>query len=390
MGHVPSVDRIPAPLRIAFCIDNMNIGGTELNAVRTASRLISSGVDLSVFSLNGDGPLMERYAALGIQVEVLELGRLYGRNALAMGRRLQGRLAALHIQVLHAHDFYSNIFAAPWARLAGVKFIASRRWWEGPDRKAKRWANRASYLLAHRVLANSEGVGKLLTSEERVPSSAVAVVRNFLDEAAFAPPPHGWIEKVSEELRLPAVRKVVGVVASLGEIKDHATLIRAIAMLTPSYPDLYLVLVGGDAGWRDNLVRLVSQVDLEARVRFAGLRPSQPSMHHLFDISALTSTSEGLPNSILEAMAAGRPVVATAVGAIPDAVVHGVTGLLAPPGNPLAVAGALSKLLDDPILRASLGAAARKRALERYAPESAILSLIALYRSLATPEPFRR
>jgi L-malate glycosyltransferase len=370
-------------MRVAFCIDNMNVGGTELNAVRTAEQLLARGVELRVFSLSREGPVLERYAALGVPVHFLPIGSLYGREAVVRGRELAGIVRREGVRVVHAHDFYSNIFAGPWARLAGAAFIASRRWWEGPDRRLQRWANRCSYVLANRVLANSPGVAELLTRRERVAARSVVVVPNFLDAEAFRPPPPGWLEAFAAELRLPAQRLVVGVVASLQPIKDHGTLLRAIAALAPHWPTLHAVLVGADAGSRGELEALVEGLGITDRVRFAGLRPATPSPHHLFDIAALTSVSEGLPNSLLEAMAAGRPVVATAVGAVPDIVEHGSTGLLVAPRAPEQLAAALAALLAAPSRREQYGAAGRNRALERHGVEAALQPLLEAYHQAA-------
>jgi glycosyltransferase involved in cell wall biosynthesis len=371
-------------LRVAFCIDNMNVGGTEMNALRTARCLKQRGIDIRVFSLTETGPLIQAYHDLDVPVHPLPIPRLYGREAWRRGREMQHLIRRHRVNVVHAHDFYSNIFAGPWARLAGSAFIASRRWWEGPDRISQRWANRAAYALADRVLANSEGVARLMVQSERVRAASITVVNNFLDDAAFDLPPIGWIDDVVRELKLPDDRLVVGVVASLQPIKDHATLLRAAALLRHQFPNLYVVLVGGDAGSRSDLVGLAAALGLADRVRFAGLRPAMPSAHHLFDVSTLTSVSEGLPNSLLEAMAAGRPVVATAVGAVSDAVEDGVTGRIVPPSDPQAVAAALAPLLRDPATRASMGAAGRRAARERYGEAAALDSLLRLYTSVLT------
>ncbi len=383
LAVVADPPRTLPPLRVAFCIDNMNIGGTEMNAVRTARLLREAGVELRVFSLVTEGPLLDRYAELGIPVHLLPIRRLYGRAALDAGRRLLAMLRLHSVEVVHAHDFYSNIFAAPWARMAGTAFIASRRWWEGPDRRAQRWANRASYALAHRVLANSESVADLLVRTERVRRSRVVVVPNFLDDEAFNPPPPGWRESFARKLGLSAGGLVVGVVASLSPIKDHATLLRAVAALAGRWPGLRVVLAGADGGSQPSLEGLAAELGIADRIRYAGLCPNHPSPHHLFDIAALTSVSEGLPNSVLEAMASARPVVATRVGAIPDAVVDGETGLLVPPQDPEAVAGALDALLRDPERRVRAGAAGRDRARAQYSSAAAIGRLCRLYRELA-------
>lgn len=371
-------------LRVAFCIDNMDVGGTELNALRTARHLLSASVDLRVFTLNADtGPLCQRYTDLGVPIHVLPLKRLYGRNAIARGREMVDILQRRSVQVVHAHDFYSNIFAAPWTRWAGAAFIASRRWWEGPDRRGQRWANRGAYVLAHRVLANSMSVGELLVRRELVPRKRVVIVPNFLDEQAFEAPPPGWVDAFARELNVPEGSLVVGVVASLSPIKDHATLLRAVASLAADWPRLRVVLVGRDAGCRSSLERLAVELGILERVHFAGQRSNHPSAHNLFDISVLTSVSEGLPNSVLEAMACARPVVATAVGAIPDVVRDGENGFLVEVGNSEQLKDRLQALLKDPALSRRLGAKGRERARHEYSAGAAIGQLLATYTSLA-------
>jgi glycosyltransferase involved in cell wall biosynthesis len=372
-----------APLRVAFCVDNLNIGGTELNAVRTAEMLTARGVELRVFTLSESGPLLDRYHALGVPVTALPISSLYGASAIRQGRRLRTLLREERIDVLHAHDLYTNIFAAPWARLAGVGLITSRRWLVGPSRRLMWLANRQAYALAGGVLANSPAIGAHLVERERVPAHKVTVINNFIEPTAFEPPPPGSTAAFAAELDLPADRLVVGVLASLRPVKDHATLLRAAALVADAHPLMHVVIVGADYGAGAALESLASVPALAGRVRFAGLRPSRPTPHHFFDISALTSRSEGFPNSLLEAMAAGRPVVATRVGGIPDVVLDGVTGFLTEPGDVRAIADRLDRLLGDPALRARMGAAGRARAATHYSVDAAIDGLLALYRAVA-------
>jgi glycosyltransferase involved in cell wall biosynthesis len=301
---------------------------------------------------------------------------------LRQGARFARELRRRGIDVVHTHDRYSNIFAVPWARSAGVPAIASRRWWFRPDQRLHMIANRVAYTLANLVLANSPRVATLLVERERVPARKVRVVPNFLDEAAFAPPPPEWRQAHAARVDFRNGGTIVGVVASLQPVKDQATLLRAAALLIADGVDLDVMLVGRDGGTRNALERLGAELDLDGRLRFAGLMPSVPSPHHLFDISVLCSTSEGLPNSILEAMAAGRPVVATRVGAVADAVLDGETGVLVPPGDERALADALRRLVKDPALRERMGAAARARARAEYSADAAIQALIACYDEL--------
>ena len=124
-------------------------------------------------------------------------------------------------------------------------------------------------------------------------------------------------------------------------------------MIAPRWPNLRLVIVG-QGPERDALEALATEVGIGAIVRFAGLRPQVPSFHHLFDVSVLCSVSEGFPNSLVEAMAAERPIVATDVGGVRDAVRDGETGLLVPPRSPTQLAKAIECLLGDPSLRQAM------------------------------------
>ena len=145
----------------------------------------------------------------------------------------------------------------------------------------------------------------------------------------------------------------------------------------------HLVLVG-DGSEREPLAALAETLGLTGRVHFAGERRGSLNFHHLFDVSALSSLHEGFPNSLIEAMAAGRPVVATSVGGVTDAVEHGVTGYLVAARDPSALAMALSTLLGQPALRRAFGDAGRERVRSAYGADDVIERLQALYLSLVT------
>jgi L-malate glycosyltransferase len=306
-------------------------------------------------------------------------------NAIRQGLRLTGYLRRHRIQVFHAHDLYSNLFGCPWARLAGVKVIASRRWQGGKlSGRGGGLATRLAYRSAHAALANSPRVAEYLARVDRVPRRRIAVVPNFIDESAFTPLATEFRQTLRQELQLPDGAVTIGVVANLRPVKDHGTLIMALAILAPRWPHTRIVLVG-DGESRAELERLASALGVREQVIFAGHRPNDPNLNSLFDISVLCSKREGLPNSILEAMAAGRPVVATDVGAVGDAVVDGETGLLVPASSPERLAAALETLLVDPARAERLGAAGRRRAQAMYSPGAALGALEELYVGLVRP-----
>jgi glycosyltransferase involved in cell wall biosynthesis len=363
---------------VVSCIDNMQVGGTELNAIRTAERLDRSRFQLSVVCLQETGPLMQRYSAADVEVIPLPISSLYGPRTLRQGMRLARFLRERRVDIFHAHDIYSNIFAVPWARIAGTPVVlASRRWWVGPATRIRRLANRMAYQFAHCVVANCAAVTRLLEAEG-VSAEKVAVVPNALPDHAFDPPTPEVVAQLRDRLALPVSAPQIGIIANLTPVKDHTTLLRAVAALAPRWPDLHAVLVG-EGPCRPSLESLAVELGIRERVHLVGLQPNEPNLHHLFDVSVLCSLSEGLPNSVLEAMAAGRPVVATRVGGNVDAVVEGSTGVLVPPADPRCLANAIADLLGDPERRRAMGAAALRRARELYDGTAAVNALETVY-----------
>jgi glycosyltransferase involved in cell wall biosynthesis len=381
LTSVPNLSATSAPPRsrqhVVFSIDTMSVGGTEMNALRTAEQLTQRGFRVTVVTLRGEGPLAARYASLGIAVERFPIRSLYAPATIRQAIRLAKFLRRERVSIVHCHDQYSNFFSVLSARMAGVSaVIASKRWLHSPLRY--RIANAIGFRAASCVLANSEGVAQSLERDDYIKRSRTVVIPNFVDDAAFAPPPPEAMRRWRESLALDDATPIIGIVASLLAIKDHATLLHSVVRLVSKWPALRVVIVG-DGPEREPLERLASQLGITAHVRFAGHQPNVPSLHHLFDVSVLTSVSEGFPNSLVEAMAAGRPVVATNVGGVPDAVQHDETGVLVPPGDARALADALHKLLSDPACRERMGAAGARRARSEYHATAVMDSLTRLY-----------
>lgn len=374
-------------IRLVYVIDNMGIGGTELNAVRTAERLDRDVYDLRVACMRPDGPLRERYRALGVPVVPLPMRNLYGVSMLRSGLRFASYLRSEAVQIVHAHDIYSNVFATVWARVAGVPaVIASRRWAHALPARKFRWTNAAAFHAAHAVLANSAHVARGVVERDNVPPGKVWTVTNFADDEAFAPLTGEERAALRGVWGIPPDATVIGCVARLAPVKDHATLIAAFAALRPTRSDLHLVLVG-DGECRNELESLAKKLGVQGAVTFTGELRGGGNPHRLFDISALASRSEGFPNSVVEAMAAGVAVVATAVGGVPDAVAEGETGMLVPPGEADALAAALGRLADDAILRHAMGASGRRRAWQKFRASAVIGELRTMYDALLARGP---
>jgi len=379
-GTIPAMSS-PRRIRVAFCLDSFAIGGTELNAVRTAEALDPDRIDLRIFHLQTTGPLRSRYERLGLRMTHVPIPNLYSPRTALQGARLSGLLRGDQVDVVHSHDIYCNIFAVPWARLlTRCSVIASRRWGRKASRPELASANRWCSLLAHRVLANSSAVADLIAHEEGMPRDRIVEIPNFLAEDAFEVVDEGARLEQRRAWGLPDDAFAIGILARLAPVKNHDLLLEAMARLDPRF---HLVMIG-DGPSRARLEGLARRLGIEARAHFAGEMVSLRNLHQFLDVSVLCSLSEGFPNSVIEAMAAARPVVATPVGGVTDAVTDGVTGILVPVDDPAPLAQALHALEADPALRARLGAAGREAARAKFRRQEVIARLTALYEALAS------
>ena len=270
------------------------------------------------------------------------------------------------IAIVQTTELYSNIFGLPGAALAGVPVrIGSRRGMNGDRGAGHLVLQRAAYGCAHLVIANSHAAAARL-ADERVPPARVAVIPNGLDLAPFHRRTHE---------RTP--RKVT-VVANLRPGKGHDVLIDAAAGVLRQVPDATFELIGGGSE-RRRLEERARAREVAAAFTFAGHCEDVPARLARADVFVLPSLSEAFPNAVLEAMAAGLPVVASEVGGIPELIVHEGTGLLTPPGDARALGQAIVRVMTEPGLSPRLGRAARAAVEARYSFDRMVTSFDACY-----------
>jgi glycosyltransferase involved in cell wall biosynthesis len=271
------------------------------------------------------------------------------------------------IAVVQTCDLYANIFGLPGAALAGVPMRIGSRRELNPDKSLSQIRlQRLAYRCATKVVANSPAARRILEREGLTPAS-IAVIPNGVDLAAFP-----------ERKPASTVRRFI-TVANLRAEKNHETLLAAAAALQRAYPDLEFQIVG-DGPRRRQLEQLARDRGL-SRVAFLGHREDVASLLAAADVFVLPSRSEAFPNGVLEAMAAGLPVVASAVGGLLDLIQDGRTGLLVAPGDPEALAAALRSLIDAPERAAAIGRAARADVQQRYSFDRMVSSFEQLYLS---------
>ena len=215
-----------------------------------------------------------------------------------------------------------------------------------------------------------------MQNEFRIPAERLHVLNNGVEFDRFSKP---RVDRQSLLPALPPGSKVIVNVANMNsQLKGHSVLIEAAREICASCPDVYFALVG-DGTLRPELERCVRETGLQDRFHFLGRRKDVPEILACADIFAFPSLAEGLPNSVLEAAAAGVPVVATRVGGIPEIIENGVTGLLVEPRDTQALIAALLQYLKSPSYAAMLARASRQRVLSNFSFDSAVAHLIDLY-----------
>jgi sugar transferase (PEP-CTERM/EpsH1 system associated) len=316
-------------------------------------------------------------------IPVFELRKSPGRNW-----RLIARLALLlrreRVDLVHSHNWSTFLYSVAAARLAGVPVVVHGEHGKDDTLPAPRRLLASRFLArgVQRVCAVSRDLADEVVRDWRLPRERVAWIPNGVDLDAFRTPPR--VERLREELGLEPDSRVVMNTGGFRTIKDHPTLLRSFAIVHRRNPAARMVLVGsGGAGDpRAGLDRLASDLGVAGAVRFAGVRQDVPKLLRICDVYVNSSRFEGMSNTILEAMAAERPVVATAVGGNPELVEDGVSGFLVPAGNEASMAARIEELLCDPALRHRMGAAGRARIEERHSMAGMVRAYTELYEEL--------
>lgn len=277
--------------------------------------------------------------------------------------------------VVHAHDPHGVAMAA-LALSMGTSgtpppLVAARR----VDFHIKQHAlSRWKYRQVDRFICSSDAIRRMLVADG-VPEARTTVVYEGVDiERIEAAPPID----LHAELWLPHHAPIIGNVAALVPHKGQRHLIEAAALVVQKVPDARFV-IAGEGELRPQLERLIAEHRLDKHVFLLGFRPDVLSVHKAFDIFAMSSVTEGLGTSLLDAMACGKPIVATAAGGIPEVVADGETGMIVPPRDHHAMAAALVRLLNDDGLRRTMGTTGRARVRQRFSVEEMVRGTMAVY-----------
>lgn len=372
--------------RIFFLLDSLNIGGTETQAVELATRLDPARYEVTLGCLRAEGPLREKLNGSPVNVrEFYPEGGFDSPGGIYQLFRLAFFLRKHSFHIVHTHDLYSNLLGIPAAFLARTPVIISSRrdlghldWYSGKRRKFLRYLQNLSTL----VLANAGAIRESLLAEDRFAPEKVRVIHNGIDGQRFALRNH---DKAGDrEWLLPHSEQETWIVLvgnMHSDVKGHRALIEAGVAVLHEFPNARF-LFAGDGTERPRFEKRVADLGLGENFTFLGRRNDVPRILGCCDIGVLPSEAEGLPNAVLEYLAAGLPTIATRVGGNAEIIQDERTGLLVPPRDPLALSAALLRLLRNPDLAAQLGAAGRREVVDHFSFEQMIERTDALYSEL--------
>jgi glycosyltransferase involved in cell wall biosynthesis len=350
-------------MRILQVISTLGVGGAERMVASLARNLRRHGHAVAVVSLSGAQRNAVETALRSEDVSLHFLGARAGRAALF--REAARVVADFRPDVIHTHLGAMKYAMAGWRRSRMIHTVHNLAEHDSA------WKNRTLQWVAFRAGVVPVAIGEAVAATmRRMYGLSPCIIPNGIPVASFASPPAAR-DETRVALGIPRDAPTFVTVARLMPQKDHATLVRALASARLRDLDARCLIVG-DGELRPSLERLADELEVRDRVRFLGVRADVPQLLAASDVFVLSSRFEGNPLAVMEAMAAGRPVVSTAVGCVPE-LVDARTGELVPPGSPGALEAAMFRLASDPALARTKGAAAAGVAAERF-DESVMVS----------------
>lgn len=357
--------RRDTPLPVLFVQTSLPIGGAETLMVNLIEQMDRALFTPEVVCLKEPGPLGERLAESGVAVHANLLTNKYDLRVLPrMVRLMRRRRIGAAITVGAGDKMFWGRLAA---HFAGVPVVASALHSTGwPDGVGR--LNRSLTPITDAFIAVAASHGEFLVRSERFPRAKVRVIPNGVDTDRFIPAPHSGA--VREELGLPPTTPLVGILAALRPEKNHFRFLASAQRVRAASPETRFLVIG-DGPERPAIERRAAELGLlssdpkRSALRMLGSRDDVPALLAALNVLMLTSDNEANPVSILEAMSCGVPVVATDVGSVGESVINGETGFLVSLDEETLLAERTLSLLDEPLHAAAIGAAARRRVVER-------------------------
>ncbi|MFZ0637813.1 MAG: glycosyltransferase [Candidatus Acidiferrales bacterium] len=370
-------------LRILHVIDRLDMGGTEYTMLRVMKGLNSAQFEQRICAARG---FNEQLPYLREWRERIFVAGRPGEGFQFLVLPLMRIMKKFRPHIVHSRN-WGAIEAIPAARLAGVPVVIHSEHGYVPDMvkglpRRQRLLRRGAYAMADAIFAVTDELRSYHAAQAGVSAEDFRVIHNGVDTDRFAPQPDAR-RAMRQRMGISGGMFVAGIVSRLVPIKDHATLFRAVETLASRRMDLRVVVAGSgpELGKLQGLVSASPR--LAVRVSFIGASENVPELLNSFDAFVLPSLTEGMSNTILEAMATGIPVIATRVGGNPELVQEGRTGMLFAPGDAAQLAAQLDLVAGNKELREKLGAEGRRRAVGEFSLDRMLGEYRKLYLELA-------
>jgi glycosyltransferase involved in cell wall biosynthesis len=369
------------PIRVLQLITSLERGGAENHLLALLTHADRQAFDFETAVLAGEGELVPVFRQAGVRVHLVKARFRFDPLALA---RLSRLISDGRYDIVHSHLFRADVYAALAVAQLGERrpLLVSTR--HNDDRFfLNPFVGIAHYVISSQqdlIIAISDHIARFTVSRGvRYPARVRRVYHGLEPTVTQALEREG--QRIRSELGVAQSEFLVGNVGRLALQKGQRHLIAAMPLLLERVPQAHLVIAGGGE-LEEYLRELADSFDVASRVHVLGARKDVPALMHAIDVFAMPSIWEGFGIVLLEAMAAGRPIVASRVATIPEVVVDGETGLLVAPADPLALAESLAQLAADPALAQRLGEAGRERLRREFSIEKMVGDTETLYREL--------
>ncbi len=331
--------------------------------------------NISPVSLDEDNRYIQQVRECGATVVQYETQAKFSWKLVKL---MATHMRELGISVAHAHGYKSDVHVLLACRRRGLPFVATLHTWTEHDWKDRFYSRIDQFILRYAdvCIAVSEGM-KQIAIAKGVPADKIVVVHNWVDADQIQA--SAQTRAVSRNsLGLDETDIVLLVPARLSPEKGHEYLIEALDSLVPKYPHLK-ALFAGAGFYQEHLAESIRRRKLEEHIRLLGFRSDIHALMALADWIVLPSFKEGLPLSLLEAMALSKPIIATSVSGVPEIVHHGVNGLLVPPGDWQALAMAIEEALTNRDIAAKYGNRGYEIVTTHFSPQSQIPKIVKVY-----------
>ena len=361
--------------RILLLSTSLGLGGADRQILSLAHALLEHEYEARLVSMTGLGEMGSRAVADGLPIMSLEMQR--GRADRASFQRLVHLLRGWRPHLLTSFMYHANLFGRVAGKWAGVPLIVTSIRSERNESVARDWLMRLTNWMDDACTTNSRQVADSLGRRGLLPSSKITVIPNGVDVAAFQAPPDTRV-RVRAELGVKPAEFVWLAIGRLLPQKDYPTMLRAFQPLSGAR-----LLIAGRGPLLEQLKQLAEQLGLGARVSFLGVREDIAELLAAADALVLSSAWEGMPNVVMESLAAGRPVVATQVGGVSELVTHDVSGWTVVPRDPGALSQAMERMMRLPAeRRREMGLQGQRHVAQEYSLETMARRWMTLYRTL--------